>query len=46
MWKWEINNDVTHMSATFTWITWRLSSDILCDKKVPPKFKGMFYGGG
>ncbi|KAF3633234.1 putative pre-mRNA-processing factor 6-like [Capsicum annuum] len=30
-------------SQVVCWLKWRLASGILCDKKVPLKFKGKFY---
>ncbi|XP_070005996.1 uncharacterized protein [Nicotiana sylvestris] len=38
----EIDGDVTHRIGA-RWMKWRLVSGVLCDKKVPPKFKGKFY---
>ncbi|XP_070042135.1 uncharacterized protein [Nicotiana tomentosiformis] len=38
----EIDEDVTHRIGA-GWMKWRLASDILYDKKVPPKLKGKFY---
>ncbi|KAF3625884.1 hypothetical protein FXO37_30633 [Capsicum annuum] len=34
----EIDEDVTHRIGV-GWMKWRLASEILCDKKVPPKLK-------
>ncbi|KAK4359974.1 hypothetical protein RND71_022203 [Anisodus tanguticus] len=38
----EIDEDVTHRIGA-GWMKWRLTSGVLCDKKVPPKLKGKFY---
>ncbi|KAM3233883.1 hypothetical protein P3L10_019242 [Capsicum annuum] len=38
----EIDEDVTHRIGV-GWLKWRLTSGVLCDKKVPPKLKGKFY---
>ncbi|XP_070008003.1 uncharacterized protein [Nicotiana sylvestris] len=38
----EIDGDVTHRIGV-GWMKWRLASGVLCDKNVPPKFKGKFY---
>ncbi|KAF3655717.1 putative microtubule-associated protein SPIRAL2-like [Capsicum annuum] len=38
----EIDNDVTHRIGA-RWLKWRLTSGVLCDKKVPLKLKGKFY---
>ncbi|KAF3621797.1 Mitochondrial pyruvate carrier 1 [Capsicum annuum] len=39
----DIDEDVTHRIGA-RWMKWRLASRIMCDKKVPPKIKGKFYG--
>ncbi|XP_070002232.1 uncharacterized protein [Nicotiana sylvestris] len=36
----DIDGDVTHRIGA-GWMKWRLASDVLCDKKVPPKLKEM-----
>ncbi|XP_070032752.1 uncharacterized protein [Nicotiana tomentosiformis] len=41
-WDGEIDKDVTHRIGA-GWMEWRLASGILCDKKVPSKFKDKFY---
>ncbi|KAF3670131.1 Mitochondrial import inner membrane translocase subunit TIM44-2 [Capsicum annuum] len=38
----EIDEDVTHRIGA-GWMEWRLTSGVLCDKKVPPKLKDKFY---
>ncbi|KAF3637036.1 hypothetical protein FXO38_23897 [Capsicum annuum] len=38
----EINEDVFHRIGA-GWIKWKLTSEVLCDRKVPPKLKGKFY---
>ncbi|KAF3670554.1 hypothetical protein FXO37_08496 [Capsicum annuum] len=38
----EIDKDVSHRIGA-GWMKWKLSSGVLCDKKVPPKLKGKFY---
>ncbi|XP_060182744.1 uncharacterized protein LOC132612646 [Lycium barbarum] len=38
----EIDDDVTHRIGA-GWMKWKLSSEVLCDKKVPPILKGKFY---
>ncbi|KAG5621407.1 hypothetical protein H5410_006625 [Solanum commersonii] len=38
----EIDNNVTYRVGA-TWMKWMLASDVLSDKKVPPKLKGKFY---
>ncbi|XP_070005519.1 uncharacterized protein [Nicotiana sylvestris] len=38
----KIDEDVTHRIGA-GWMKWGLTSDVLCDKKVPPKLKGKFY---
>ncbi|XP_070055348.1 uncharacterized protein [Nicotiana tomentosiformis] len=38
----EIDEDATHHIGA-SWMRWRLDSGVLCDKNVPPRFKGKFY---
>ena len=38
----EIDEDVSHRIGA-GWLKWRLTSGILCDKKVSPKLKVKFY---
>ncbi|KAF3643834.1 putative pre-mRNA-processing factor 6-like [Capsicum annuum] len=38
----EIDEDVSHRIGA-GWMKWKLASEVLCDKKVPPKLKGKFY---
>ncbi|XP_070024846.1 uncharacterized protein [Nicotiana sylvestris] len=38
----EIDEDVMH-GIRVGWMKWRLTSSILCDKKVPLELKGKFY---
>ncbi|KAM3376423.1 hypothetical protein P3S68_015138 [Capsicum galapagoense] len=38
----EIDEDVSHRIGA-GWMKWKLTSGVLCDKKVPPKLKGKFY---
>ncbi|XP_070050346.1 uncharacterized protein [Nicotiana tomentosiformis] len=38
----EIDEDITHRIGP-GWMKWRLTSSVLCDKKMPPKLKGKFY---
>ncbi|XP_075091671.1 uncharacterized protein LOC107763843 [Nicotiana tabacum] len=38
----EINEDITHHVGA-EWMKWRLASGVLCDRNVPPRFKGKFY---
>ncbi|XP_059309687.1 uncharacterized protein LOC132060785, partial [Lycium ferocissimum] len=38
----DIDDDVSHRIGA-GWMKWRLASESLCDKKVPPKLKGKFY---
>ncbi|XP_060200604.1 uncharacterized protein LOC132628864 [Lycium barbarum] len=38
----EIDDDVTHRIGA-GWMKWKLSSGLLCDKKVPPILKEKFY---
>lgn len=38
----EINDDVTHRFGV-AWMEWSFVSRILCDKKLPSKFKDMFF---
>ncbi|XP_019254312.1 PREDICTED: uncharacterized protein LOC109233029 [Nicotiana attenuata] len=40
--NWDIDKDVTHRIGA-GWMKLRLASDVLCDKNVPPKLKGIFY---
>ncbi|KAG5588608.1 hypothetical protein H5410_049042 [Solanum commersonii] len=39
----DIGDDVTHRIGA-AWMKWRLASGVLCDKKIPPKLKGLLYG--
>ncbi|PHT36318.1 hypothetical protein CQW23_24018 [Capsicum baccatum] len=41
----EIDEDLTHRIRAGL-LKWRLTSGVLCDKKVPPKLKGKFYRVG
>lgn len=43
-WTWDrdTDEDVTHNIGAW-WMKWRLVFEILCNKKVPLKLKGMFY---
>nr|XP_009802969.1 PREDICTED: uncharacterized protein LOC104248423 [Nicotiana sylvestris] len=38
----EIDKDVAHYTRR-GWMSWRLASEVLCDKNVPPRLKGKFY---
>ncbi|KAF3631765.1 putative pre-mRNA-processing factor 6-like [Capsicum annuum] len=38
----EIDEDISHRIGA-GWMKWKLTSRVLCDKKVPPKLKGKFY---
>jgi hypothetical protein len=39
----EIADDVTHRIQV-GWLKWRSATGVLCDKRVPTKLKGKFYG--
>ncbi|XP_070013521.1 uncharacterized protein [Nicotiana sylvestris] len=39
----ENDKDVAHRIAA-GWMKWRFASGVLCDKNVPPRLKGKFYG--
>jgi hypothetical protein len=39
----DIDEDVSHRLKA-GWIKWRKASEVLCDKRVPQKLKGKFYG--
>ncbi|XP_070047229.1 uncharacterized protein [Nicotiana tomentosiformis] len=41
-WDGEIDEDVTHRIGA-GWMKWRHASGVLCDKKIPSKFKGKVY---
>ena len=38
----KIDEDVSHRIGA-GWMKWKLASGVLCDKKVPLKFKSKFY---
>ncbi|XP_019262842.1 PREDICTED: uncharacterized protein LOC109240629 [Nicotiana attenuata] len=38
----EIDEDITHHIGA-GWMKWRFAFGILCDKNMPPRFKGKFY---
>jgi hypothetical protein len=39
----DIDEDVSHRIKA-GWMKWRQASRVLCDKRVPQKMKGKFYG--